>query len=639
MRQAIILAGGKGTRLASRLNGLPKPLVDVDGIPLLERQLRQLAAAGFEEAVVLVSHQREAIEAFCARTEIPNMRVIVRNDGETPRGTAGAVYDARDLLAERFLVVYGDTLFDIELDRFWKFHDTAVKEGALGTLFLHPNDHPRDSDLVDMRPDGVISRFYPKPHVPGVCHRNLVNAALYVFEKRLVMDFPPGEGIVDYGQDLLPEVALAGSFLRGYVTFEYIKDLGTPERLDRVTADLRSGKVARARLSYPQKAVFLDRDGTLNALNGHIASPEALEVFAGAGAAVRKLNRAEYRCVLITNQPVIARGDCSVESLERIHARLESELGEAGAFLDAIYYCPHHPDSGYAGEVPELKVVCTCRKPAPGLVKKAVQDLSIDLAQSWFVGDSAADVGAARTAGVRSILVRSGGLTATALPELPDYEVDDIEAAAWLVLEGVAAARAAWAPWLALIRPGTMVRIAGRALAGRSILAAALRQSLAEKGIAAAYLRLDHWSKPVACRPTWEERRADYDLNAANAALAGWRNGGALDIVVPCYNPHSGTTSPDGAHVALPAYGVLIVEGAFAFCIDAAPRRDLSVFADAPVPDQQVHLQEYLLHGLNPMQAEEAYRAYLKITLQEIEDFRRTAHGIITMAQRENTEK
>src|SRR5262249_44491 len=128
----------------------------------------------------------------------------------------------------------------------------------------------------------------------------------------------------DFGKDLFPAALEAGVPLHGYVTFEYIKDIGTPDRLDRAEADLRSGKVARSRLSEPQKAVFLDRDGTLNRPAGHIAVPEALELFDGVGASVARLNRAEYRCVLVTNQPVLARGECSPEGLDRIHARLET---------------------------------------------------------------------------------------------------------------------------------------------------------------------------------------------------------------------------------------------------------------------------------------------------------------------------
>lgn len=435
IRQAVILAGGQGTRLASRLAGAPKPLVDVDGMPLLKRQLHILAHHGFTHVLMLVNYRADAINEFCASAGIEGIRVDVVQDGGGARGTAGAVWDAAHLLHDRFLVVYGDTLFDVDLDRFWKAHAKAHEErGVGGSLFLHPNDHPYDSDLVEMDETGMIRAFLPKPHAKGAFHRNMVNAALYVLDKSILNTLPLGDGIVDFGKDLFPRALGAGVALQGYSTIEYIKDIGTPDRLDRAVADLRSGKIARSRLDWPQRAVFLDRDGTLNIPNGHIATPEALRLFDGVGKAIARLNRAEYRCVLITNQPVLARGEVTAQGLEAIHAKLETELGRSAAFLDATYVCPHYPEAGFPGEVPELKIACDCRKPAPGLLQRAITDLSIDPAQSWMIGDSEADVGAARAAGVSSIFVRTGGFDSANFVVRPDVEVEDLAAAVNFIL-------------------------------------------------------------------------------------------------------------------------------------------------------------------------------------------------------------
>jgi len=484
MRQAVILAGGKGTRLADRLNGAPKPLVPVLGEALLGRQVRDLARLGFTRILLLVNHREDAIRDFCSGLDIPDLRVEVRSDGGTPRGTAGALWDAADLLADRFLVVYGDTLFDIDLDRFWRAHlDAHAHSGALGTLFLHPNDHPYDSDLVDMAEDGTVLAFHPKPHAPHLICRNLVNAALYVLEKRLLLEQALPEGVVDFGKDVFPAALAAGLPLHGYVTFEYIKDIGTPDRLDRAESDLRSGKVAGRRLDRAQKAVFIDRDGTLNHPAGHVASPDQLTLFPGVGTAIARLNKAEYRCVLATNQPVLARGEATPADLAAIHAKLETELGAARAYLDAIYVCPHHPDRGFVGEVAELKRVCDCRKPAPGLLLRGISELSVDPRESWMVGDGPADLGAASAAGIRSILVRTGGHTTRSVPTPPSYEVDDFVAAVDLILEGRAAVMAALAEPLATIVPGALVCIAGPPRAGKSIVAGVLREMLAGAGL------------------------------------------------------------------------------------------------------------------------------------------------------------
>lgn len=154
-------------------------------------------------------------------------------------------------------------------------------------------------------------------------------------------------------------------------------------------------------------AIFLDRDGTLNFDYGWITSPAKIELLPGAGEAVRLINDSGYLAVLVTNQPVIARGEITVEGLGIIHQRLESLLEQSGAHLDAIYYCPHHPDAGVPGERPELKIRCQCRKPAPGLLESAARDLDIDTSRSWMVGDSERDLGAAAAFGIPAVLVAS----------------------------------------------------------------------------------------------------------------------------------------------------------------------------------------------------------------------------------------
>src|SRR5690606_7308456 len=169
-----------------------------------------------------------------------------------------------------------------------------------------------------------------------------------------------------------------------------------------------SGRIQRSSLQDTAPAVFLDRDGTLNAEKVGVRTQRDLELLPGVGGAIRRLNSSHFRTVVVTNQPVLAKGQCTPEELGRIHNKLETLLGRDGAYLDAIYYCPHHPEKGFPGERTELKVACSCRKPEPGLVKKATGDMNLDLRASWLIGDSTADVMAARNAGIKSILVRTG---------------------------------------------------------------------------------------------------------------------------------------------------------------------------------------------------------------------------------------
>ena len=403
VRQIVVLAGGKGTRLASVTGGLPKPLVSVKGITVLERILRQAEAACFEEAIVLLGYQGDLIErTLQSRLSKIALRFVRES---TPLGTAGAVLSAFDLLSENFLVVYADVLMDIDLASFCNFHLVKVADV---TLFCHPNDHPADSDLVDLDETGEIRRFFPHPHSKNLATRNLVNAALYCIRKASLMAWRSHKPPIDFARGLFPSMLEHGSKICGYVSREYIKDMGTPERLKRVGRDLAAGLVSASRLDRPMPAVFFDRDGVVNVERGHIVSEDDVELYPGVAEALKLLKNAGYLCVVVTNQPVVARGECSMDALRRIHGRIDMLLGQSGAYFDAWYVCPHHPERGFSGEIESLKISCNCRKPATGLLEQCREDLNVDLKSSWIIGDQTRDIEMAKNAGLFSILVTTG---------------------------------------------------------------------------------------------------------------------------------------------------------------------------------------------------------------------------------------
>lgn len=404
MIQAVILAGGKGTRLAGRLGGLPKAMIDVAGMPLLERQIRHLVEFGVTDIMLLVNHGAEHIADFVAALGGSDLRIRLVDDGQ-PRGTAGAVLAALEQLSDRFIVIYGDTLINVDLRALLAAHTRARADA---TLLLHPNDHPQDSDIVEVDDEGWVRRFHPYPHPVGQYLPNLVNAALYVIEKRALAPYRHAPIPSDFGRNLFPSMLDAGAKILGRSSFEYIKDIGTPKRVARVERDLRNGVVDRASLTVPQKAVFLDRDGTLNVHRGSITDAAQLDLLPGVANGIRRLNESEFRVVVVTNQPVIARGDASFAQLRHIHNKLETLLAEEGAFVDAIYFCPHHPDKGFEGEIAALKIDCDCRKPKTGLVDHAAKVMNIDLGRSWMIGDTTWDILMAERAGLRSIRVMTG---------------------------------------------------------------------------------------------------------------------------------------------------------------------------------------------------------------------------------------
>ena len=381
VRQIVVLAGGKGSRLASLTGGLPKPLVPVKGITVLERILRQAEQARFGEALVLLGYQADLIEQTLRAGLYKIALRFIRES--TPLGTAGAVLSAFELLREHFLVVYADVLMDIDLGRFCNFH---AARAADVTLFCHPNDHPGDSDLVDVDESGNIRGFFSHPHPENLAARNLVNAALYCICKSSLATWRIHDAPLDFAKGLFPSMLERGARMYGYLSREYIKDMGTPERLSCVERDLESGLVAGLRLDRSMPAVFFDRDGVVNVERGYVASEDDVELYAGVAEALKLLKSAGYLCVVVTNQPVVARGECSMETLGRIHGKIDMLLGRSGAYFDAWYCCPHHPDNGFSGEVEHLKITCNCRKPATGMLEQCRKDLNVDLSHlGWAI--------------------------------------------------------------------------------------------------------------------------------------------------------------------------------------------------------------------------------------------------------------
>jgi D,D-heptose 1,7-bisphosphate phosphatase len=434
MKQLVILAGGKGTRLKDRLGDLPKPMIPIAGRPLLEHQVELARAHGFEEVLMFVHHRADLIQAHFGDGSRRGVRVRYIVETE-PLGTAGAVLAGFDQLADRFAVMYGDTMVNVDLTRLWRAHEQS---GAEATLLLHPNNHPFDSDLVEMDDHDRVTAFHNRPHPTDRWFQNLVNAGLYVIEKKALTPWRENKQPQDFGKDLFPAMLRAGAFLLGYNTPEFIKDIGTPSRYDWVCAQYAAGIVQRSSLASPQRAVFLDRDGTLiKEVSQHgLARIEQLEIIPGVAEALHELNHAGLRAVLVTNQPVVAKGFCTEADIREIHNKLESLLGREHAFLDRIYWCPHHPEKGFPGERPDLKIDCACRKPKPGMLLQAARDLNIDLANSWMIGDTTTDVLAAKNAGVKSILVRTGhaGKDGKQSAE-PDFTFDTLTEAVRFVVQ------------------------------------------------------------------------------------------------------------------------------------------------------------------------------------------------------------
>ncbi len=399
----VIIAGGQGTRIASVNSEIPKAMIPICGKPIIEHEVEMAARQGFTDFLFVIGYLGDQIEAYFGDGGRWGVHIDYYRETQ-PLGTAGALGLLRDRLTEDFFVFYGDTVMDIDLASMLAFHRAKQADA---TLLLHPNDHPYDSDLVSIDADGRVRTFYHKPHSEGLLAHNMVNAALFIFSPRVLEHIPVGEKC-QIEKHVLPRCLEADMRLYGYVSAEYIKDMGTPERYYAVCDDVASGRVVRMNRRNRRPAIFLDRDGVINREVNLLCREDQMELLPGAAEAIRMINRSDYLAIVVTNQPVIARNLCSLDELDRIHMRLETLLGQEHAYLNALYFCPHHPDGGYPEERKEYKIVCNCRKPAPGMLLRAAEEWNIDLSQSYMIGDSDRDMQAGANAGLRrSILIET----------------------------------------------------------------------------------------------------------------------------------------------------------------------------------------------------------------------------------------
>lgn len=401
--KVVFMAGGKGTRISSVASDIPKPMIKICGKPVLEHEILCLREQGFTDFIITVGHLGEAIIDYFGDGGAFGVHIEYYIEKEL-LGNAGALFRLKDKLMEDFLLLNADVLFDIDFNRFVAFHKSR---GGFVTLFTHPNNHPYDSGLIVTDKNGAVEQWLTKEDARPEFYANRVNAGIHVISPEVLktqIDTPK----IDLDRQLLKPLAGTGKMF-AYDSPEYVKDMGTPERYESVSRDFESGVVQSRNLRNRQKAIFLDRDGTINEYVGFLTDINDFRLAPGAGEAVKRINQSGYLAIVITNQPVIARGEVTVAQLDEIHKKMETLLGEDGAFVNAIYYCPHHPHKGYAGEVAELKIDCDCRKPKAGLLYRAAEDFNIDLTRSWMIGDGETDVECGKNGGCRTAKIGEKG--------------------------------------------------------------------------------------------------------------------------------------------------------------------------------------------------------------------------------------
>ena len=427
--KAFIMAGGKGTRLVTLTKDLiPKPLVKVVGKPILERTIETLKQNGVDEVYISVNHLAgRIIDYFKDGADFGvKIHYIVENE---PLGSGGALYYLKGKVEEDFIVCSGDTIFDIDIAKMVEFH--KAKHSKI-TMLVHPNSHPFDSDLVECSADSRVKRLSFKNSQRDYFYKNLVNAGFFIVEPSCLSFFTTRRE-VNMEHDFINHFIERGDSVFAYKSPEYIKDVGTVKRFVDTEQDILNKVPERKNLKNKQRAIFLDRDGTINKYKGYITNADDFELADKVEEAIRKINQSDFLAIVVTNQPVVARGDCTQEELENIFKKMETLLGSSGAYVDGIYYCPHHPNAGFVGEVPELKIDCDCRKPKIGLLTKAQADFNLDLEKCYIVGDSHIDVQTGKNAKIPQVKVKSDLIENKAIE--PTFYAENLLDAVDIILE------------------------------------------------------------------------------------------------------------------------------------------------------------------------------------------------------------
>ena len=430
VKTAVIQAGGLGTRLRELTkNQIPKPLLQLDGKPMITHQIDCLKEQGITDFVIITGYLGEKLCEHFGDGSSLGVKISYIHENQ-PLGSAGALYYLKDMIKDDFMLIFGDVMFDIDVGRMVSFH---LKNNALATLLVHPNSHPYDSDLIMSDKNGCVTGFDSKNNKRDYLYDNCVNAGIYILSPGIFKEITEPVK-TDLEKDLLFPLIDSGR-IYAYRTTEYVKDAGTVDRFLAVSEDHRKGLWHNKRLSNPQKCIFIDRDGTLNKHNGLISDISQIVLEDNAAEAVRLINTSGYLAICVTNQPVVARGMCSIEEVEDIHRKMCMMLGENGAYLDDIVFCPHHPDKGYPEENPEYKIKCSCRKPSVGMIEEMTGKYNIDLSESYIIGDTTVDIQTGKNAGIKTVLVHTGeGGKDSKYSVTPDIEAEDILSAVKKIL-------------------------------------------------------------------------------------------------------------------------------------------------------------------------------------------------------------
>ncbi len=394
-----ILVGGKGTRISRLLNDKSKPEIEIfKNKKIIDYQINNLL--NLKKKIFFLSNSKNYSFKNYINQKYKDKITYKIIEEKKVLGTSGCLKQLERYSFNSFLIIDGDLIFNIDFKRLIKFH---IQKNSDCTLLVHPNNHPYDSDSVDIDDSSKVTKFFSKTKLKKN-KNNLCLSGIKII-KKISLKLVKNNFNQDFSKDYLPKLVRAKKRIYAYNSREYVKDVGTYDRIIQAKEDIKSLKYKKGSLNKKIPVIFLDKDGVINEQidNKHYQNPKKIlpDVF----KAIKKINDSGFLCVVITNQPAVAKGFVKESKLRKDLNELNFLLGKNRAYLDRIYYCPHHPMKGYKKEISKLKINCNCRKPKNGLFLKAIKDLNIDVKKSYMIGDTFSDYLAAEKTKLKYIHV------------------------------------------------------------------------------------------------------------------------------------------------------------------------------------------------------------------------------------------
>ena len=392
-----ILVGGRGERVKKITNGSSKSEINLEKKrKIIDYQLDQITK--FKKKIFILSNTKFKNLKKYVFLRYKNIDIEFIEENKR-LGTAGSLESLNSKKYKFFVIIFGDLLFNFDFKKLIQFHKNKLSDC---TLVVHPNSHPIDSDCIKLNDNKKLIKFYNKPHkdiTPNLCL-----SGISIINKNVIGLINKNKS-QDFSKFLIPKIFKKGMNIFGYNSREYIKDVGTIDRIKEAKKDLKSIKYKNGNLNKKIPAIFLDRDGVINLdkNDGKYQNPK--KIISNVPEAIKLINSKGFLCVLITNQPSIAKGYITKKKLMNDFMFLENKLATKGAYIDRIYFCPHHPEKGFKNEVKDLKISCNCRKPKNGLILRAIKELNIDIKKSYFIGDRYSDYKAAKKTNLKFINV------------------------------------------------------------------------------------------------------------------------------------------------------------------------------------------------------------------------------------------